>query len=312
MDKKYFFDVDKKVKLLIEQCIQELEALNVPIAQSVYFREGGGTQTWGYCYLGEYFFKYRDYEYVIAINKYLKNDKEIKETIIHELLHTINIAHWHGGDWKKWANYVNEKTDYTIKRTYECELKSGAFWRQKRNEVFDAEKIMHVTCPQCGNKILIKKTTRITKYGNTNVICRNCNSYYYKFIPDSIAKNFSDSQKKEYIENICSNFVSASKDEIITLLPYLNQFLRDYLLLQLFLKQSRLFISMENQDFINFLLGVCTRKAKIELAEIYMTGYEPLQNITELEFICFSGYFSLTNNFSRVCDYWVSLGNKRV
>lgn len=43
-------------------------------------------------------------------------DKDIKDTIIHEILHTFNDTRGHDVKWKYYAEYVNSKTDYNIDR----------------------------------------------------------------------------------------------------------------------------------------------------------------------------------------------------
>ena len=110
----YFFNTDEKTKQLIIDCLDELADLGVPVSKSVYFRLGEGTNLWGCCYLGKSTKKYSAYDYVVSINKNLVEKKDIKATIIHELLHTIDIDCWHKGLWKKWADYITENSNYTI------------------------------------------------------------------------------------------------------------------------------------------------------------------------------------------------------
>ncbi len=44
------------------------------------------------------------------------SDKDIKNTIMHELLHTINGCNNHGYNWQRYAELVNEKLGYEISR----------------------------------------------------------------------------------------------------------------------------------------------------------------------------------------------------
>lgn len=110
----YFFNTDEKTKQLIIDCLDELADLGVPVSKSVYFRQGNGTRLWGCCYLGKSTKRYSAYDYVVSINKNLFEAKDIKTTVIHELLHTIDINCWHKGLWKKWADYITENSNYTI------------------------------------------------------------------------------------------------------------------------------------------------------------------------------------------------------
>ena len=61
--------------------------------------------------------RYADYDFVISVNRYLTTEKAFKETIIHELLHTIDFKSGHKGKWKAYADYVNSRTDYNVTRT---------------------------------------------------------------------------------------------------------------------------------------------------------------------------------------------------
>ena len=81
METNYFFDVNEKFKKLILQCLDELKELNFPIPTSVYFREGTGLRIYGLCYSDKFYKKYKDYDFVISINKNLILEKDIKETI---------------------------------------------------------------------------------------------------------------------------------------------------------------------------------------------------------------------------------------
>lgn len=44
------------------------------------------------------------------------NDGIIKNTIMHELIHCIPFCNDHGIEFKKYANYINEKLGYNISR----------------------------------------------------------------------------------------------------------------------------------------------------------------------------------------------------
>ena len=101
--KNYCFDVNDKFKSLILECLDELQKLNFPLPNSVYFREGKGKTGYGLCAKGDYYNKYKNWDFVISVNKYLFEKNDIKETVIHELLHTLDMTH--GGKWKEWATF---------------------------------------------------------------------------------------------------------------------------------------------------------------------------------------------------------------
>lgn len=117
MQTNYRFNVNENIKRLITDCLQELAALDVPVATSIYFREATGRTYYGTCYRGRRTKRYADYDFVISVNRYLTTEKAFKETIIHELLHTIDFKSGHKGKWKAYADYVNSRTDYHVTRT---------------------------------------------------------------------------------------------------------------------------------------------------------------------------------------------------
>lgn len=117
MQTNYRFNVNENIKRLITDCLQELAALDIPVATSIFFREAKGRTYYGTCYQGRRTKRYADYDFVISVNRYLTTEKAFKETIIHELLHTIDFKSGHKGKWKAYADYVNSRTDYHVTRT---------------------------------------------------------------------------------------------------------------------------------------------------------------------------------------------------
>lgn len=117
MQTNYRFNVNENIKRLITDCLQELAAMDIPVATSIFFREAKGRTYYGTCYRGRRTKRYADYDFVISVNRYLTTGKAFKETIIHELLHTIDFNSGHKGKWKAYADYVNSRTDYHVTRT---------------------------------------------------------------------------------------------------------------------------------------------------------------------------------------------------
>ena len=117
MQTNYRFNVNENIKRMITDCLQELAAMDIPVATSIFFREAKGRTYYGTCYQGRRTKRYADYDFVISVNRYLTTEKAFKETIIHELLHTIDFKSGHKGKWKAYADYVNSRTDYHVTRT---------------------------------------------------------------------------------------------------------------------------------------------------------------------------------------------------
>lgn len=112
----------------------------------------------------------------IEISKWVMelDDKVIKNTIIHELIHCIPLCNNHGENFKKYAEYINKKLGYKIKRlgnpeidyaesnlTYEryetpkyklqCKKCGQEIYRQR----FNIRKIKQYRCGKCGGELSI-------------------------------------------------------------------------------------------------------------------------------------------------------------
>lgn len=87
-------------------------------------------------------------------------DKDIKNTIIHEILHTFEDTIGHKAKWKYYANYVNNRTDYNIERTgsiYETYYNAKIIFREK--EVYNYK----ITCKKCGGIIYRQRLSKKSK-----------------------------------------------------------------------------------------------------------------------------------------------------
>ena len=97
-----------------------LKEIGVPISQSicpniVFIR----TYSWyGQCCSKASKYNNTDYDFVIRISTYtLQNtEKSLMNTMLHELIHTIEGTKGHDLTWKKWAQFAGEKLGYDIKR----------------------------------------------------------------------------------------------------------------------------------------------------------------------------------------------------
>lgn len=111
---------DPVINQMLQECIALMDELGVPISKNI---APEVTLTKAFSYYGRCcpkgsFKKYTEYDFYIEISAHTlgNTEKSIRNTLIHELLHTIPGDTGHRGVWKKWANYVNSKTDYHIQR----------------------------------------------------------------------------------------------------------------------------------------------------------------------------------------------------
>ena len=87
-------------------------------------------------------------------------DHDIKNTIIHEILHSFEDTIGHKEKWQYYARYVNNRTDYHITRTTSINK-----IYEKANKVRPTRKIHYkweITCTKCGKVFYRQRmTTRV-------------------------------------------------------------------------------------------------------------------------------------------------------
>ena len=114
---------DARINQMLSECTALLKELNVPVSSSVCptVKLIGTRRTLGRCCKRGGSKSHSEYEYYIEISRYTLNnpEKSIRNTLIHELLHTVPDGMCHTGEWKKWAKYVSQKTGHTIQRLAE-------------------------------------------------------------------------------------------------------------------------------------------------------------------------------------------------
>lgn len=100
------------------------------------------------------------------------DDKIIKNTIIHELIHCIPFCNDHGESFKKYARYINGKLGYNISRVGNKEED----YKNSNIEYKEKESYNYIiTCEKCGQKIYRKRLSPnfIKKYS-----CGICKSKF--------------------------------------------------------------------------------------------------------------------------------------
>ena len=111
---------DERIDKMLAECIALLEKLSVPISKSIC---PNVVLTGSRCYYGRCcpkgsLKKYTEFDFYIEVSGYTLNnsEKSLRNTLIHELIHTVPGGMYHTGEWKEWANYVSQKTGYKIQR----------------------------------------------------------------------------------------------------------------------------------------------------------------------------------------------------
>lgn len=111
---------DERINQMLVESIILLKNLGVPISDSICpdVTISGTHSCYGRCCPKGSRKKYTEYDYYIEISGHTLNntEKSLRNTLIHELIHTVPGGLCHTGQWKKWAKYVSGKTGYNIQR----------------------------------------------------------------------------------------------------------------------------------------------------------------------------------------------------
>ena len=106
----------KNFEQLIKECLSDLESIGIKIGKvTKYSINTRAKSRWGQCkQVGNGIFEINISQQLLQDNI---SDQAAKDTILHEMLHTIDGCMGHKGKWKELAQKVNkELPQYTIKR----------------------------------------------------------------------------------------------------------------------------------------------------------------------------------------------------
>ena len=119
----------------------------------------------------KYIVKYENFKkYEIEISKWVLDldEKIIKNTIFHELIHCIPYCNNHGKEFKKYAKLINEKLGYNITRVGN---KKEDF-ANSNIEYEESEQYRYkIICKKCGNNFYRK---RLNKNFTKKYRCSKC------------------------------------------------------------------------------------------------------------------------------------------
>ena len=82
------------------------------------------------------------------------DEKVIKNTIIHEIIHCFPYCNNHGKEFKKYANYINERLNYNITRLGN----KKEDYENSNQEYIEENTYKHkIICTKCGHVYLRKR-----------------------------------------------------------------------------------------------------------------------------------------------------------
>ncbi len=96
----------------------EIENVKLYVSKDNRSDDGVGRTNFGRCCTKGSLKRYTEYDFYIEISGHtLQNtERSLRNTLIHELIHTVPDGLCHTGEWKRWARYVSAKTGYDIQR----------------------------------------------------------------------------------------------------------------------------------------------------------------------------------------------------
>ena len=151
----------KDVRKIFEECCTELRRINMDISDNIKDVKVNGrlSRALGRCCARRDWRRMED-EYTIEINPcMLADDVEmhiVKNTMIHELLHTCPNCMNHGPEWTSRAGRVNRMLGYNVKRLAEVSGLEAAGVKLSRPDWKYA-----IVCNECGR--VVEKRNRWSK-----------------------------------------------------------------------------------------------------------------------------------------------------
>ena len=110
------------------------------------------------------------------------SDHDIKNTIIHEILHTFKDTIGHKAKWQYYAGYVNSRTDYHITRTTSIDNIYA-----RANEIRPTKEIHYkweITCMKCGKVFRRQRidTRVLNDFKRGNRVHKYCGGNDFKIV----------------------------------------------------------------------------------------------------------------------------------
>ena len=141
----------------LNQWLQEetdhLIALGLPVSPDICpeIRFSKATSWYGQC-RQNYVYGGKRYKYVISISVYhaQSNERAIRNTLIHELIHTCPGCLNHGPKWKAYAQMVESRYGYSIRRSGGDKDTDSAIQQARQAKRAGCRNRYLLVCTKCG------------------------------------------------------------------------------------------------------------------------------------------------------------------
>ena len=159
-------DKYSRMMVLAEQAMKELDAIGVPYVKPIKWCLSKATSRWAHIQRKKNAVTNK-YDYIIKISEVTLDDcvsdENVKDTIIHELIHTLPNCFCHKGDFKKYAQLVNDcYACYHISRVCsvtDMGLTNEAFAKYVKTPT----SVYKVVCTCCHKKFIYKRRVKLIK-----------------------------------------------------------------------------------------------------------------------------------------------------
>ena len=151
-------------------CLDILDSLNIPYGEVMEFTVNTTAKSrWGQTKRNGNFYYINIAEILTDGN----HDDGLKNTLLHELLHTCPNCMNHGAQWKAYAAMVNDRYGIKITRCNSAEEKGV-----DREEWIGQKKILHrYHCKDCGQVITRSRESKFTRHYNM-YLCGKCHGRF--------------------------------------------------------------------------------------------------------------------------------------
>ena len=161
--------MEKRLGEMYRECIDEMNAIDIPYGKIVEVTVNYRAKSrWGQC--RKSYANADGIVYKININCDLchpdASERGLKETIIHEILHTCPNCMCHTGEWKRLAELVNDCYGYNVKRCNSSEEKGMEEFYAQHDELKKKPTWKYeIRCKNCGKVVgRRQKSCKLTMY----------------------------------------------------------------------------------------------------------------------------------------------------
>lgn len=168
----------RDLKQYVRECMNELSSIGITCGNIVELEANSRAKSrWGQCETVVYNKDWSKKCYKISISVLHldeRNSEEgLKNTIIHELLHTCKNCHGHKGEWKRLAEKVRRELGYNIKRCSTADEMGINVGFNETDETYN-------------NKSSKKKSANPPKY---LIVCTHCGYTYPRYKKSAVVQH---------------------------------------------------------------------------------------------------------------------------